>query len=425
VEQVADLLDPTLDLAVASVTPQEAEHVAALASGRPHPAIALLVRGASELHPVMALLGALVRAKGEWEKAFDTIVDAVAVVDSRGVVGRANLAFAHLVGRPIQEVVGVDRRELLGDVDQDGGDPIAEGLSSGQSLVRDARFAALTGVYQVTVSPFASGERHEPGAVIVLKEVSTLREQQARLEMTHRLADVGRLAGGVAHEISTPLASIALRAESLMRKAEDDSLRAVAAFKDFPRYLKTIEEETFRCKRIIGALLEFSRSRRPEVAPTDMNSLAERAVGLVSDQARAKRVTVEFKPSADVPFVAVDAGQLREALIALLLNALDATQAGGRVEVSTARAPDGGVALTVADDGVGIPPEILDKIFVPFFTTKPVGMATGLGLSICDGIVKAHGGQIRVENRPGEGARFTLELPTDRAASPGKPGATS
>jgi PAS domain S-box-containing protein len=419
VEGADGLLDPTRDLAVASTTPQEASRVASLAAGQPHPAVALFLDGPTAPHPVIALLAALVLAKREWEQAFDAIVDAVAIVDGRGVVGRANLALARLTGRAVDEVIGLDRRELLGEVAEDVDDPIAEGLSSGRSLVREVRFARLPGVYQVTVSPFASDGAGEQGAVVVLKDVTTLRDQQARLEMTHRLADVGRLAGGVAHEISTPLASIALRAESLLRKAGDETLQAAAGFKDFPRYLKTIEEETFRCKRIIGALLEFSRSRRPEVAPTDINGLVERAVGLVSDQARAKRVTLGFRPGPNVPYVAVDAGQLREALIALLLNALDATLPGGHVEVLTAASPGGGVALSVADDGVGIAPEHLEKIFVPFFTTKPVGQATGLGLSICDGIVKAHGAQIRVESRPGEGARFTIELPAGRAARSG------
>ena len=215
----------------------------------------------------------------------------------------------------------------------------------------------------------------------------------------------------MAHEINTPLASIALRAESLLKTAADPQLQAVDSFKNFPRYLKTIDEEIFRCKKIIGALLEFSRVRRPETRITDLNALAEKATDLVGHQMMLKQVTLSLKLEASLPHIRADDGQLRQALIALLMNALDATPAGGHVEVETHRDGADTVVLTVADDGSGISPENLDKIFTPFFTTKPVGQGTGLGLAICHGIVASHGGKIRVDSEIGRGTRLSLVLP--------------
>jgi two-component system, NtrC family, sensor kinase len=256
--------------------------------------------------------------------------------------------------------------------------------------------------------------------VVILKDVTELKEQRERMLQGARLADIGLLAAGVAHEINTPLASIALRAESLQRSAADPAFQSIEAFKKFPRYLKTIEEEIFRCKKIIGALLEFSRTRPREVKSVDLNQLAEKAVDLVSHQMRLKQVALSLQLDPRLPVIEADDGQLRQALLALLMNALDATPPQGHVGIETRREGDKRVSLSVIDDGSGIAPENIDKVFSPFFTTKPLGEGTGLGLAICHGIVSAHGGEIRVESEVGKGTRIALELPikSEKVAEP-------
>jgi len=276
----------------------------------------------------------------------------------------------------------------------------------------------------VTTSPLLDDGGGVQGMVVTLKDVGPRRNQQERFLRSARLADIGQLAAGVAHEINTPLASIALRAESLMKTAEDPRLLAIDSFKNFPRYLKTIDEEIFRCKRIIGSLLDFSRVRKPEVKDSDLNALAERAAELVGHQMKLKQVTIALHLDRDLPRVPADEGQLRQALLALLMNALDATPAGGHVEIETSREGDDAVALTVADSGVGIAPENLGKIFSPFFTTKPVGQGTGLGLAICHGIVSSHGGEIKVESEEGKGTRLSLVLPVSRTSRAAVPATT-
>jgi signal transduction histidine kinase len=386
--------------------PEIASQIAASPTAPP---VAMLIGDADSRHPFTRVLATLLEAKNDWEGTFDAIVDPVAILDGGGRVVRANKGLASAVGRLPADLIGEHYRELLGSADG-GADPIAAALADGGAHTGEARYSALTGSFHVTISPLPGG-RGERGLVVMLKDITVLKEQQERLLQTSRLSDIGQLAAGVAHEINTPLASIALRAESLLRAAQDPRLQEIDSFRNFPRYLKTIDEEIFRCKKIIGALLEFSRRRTPEFRDTDLNGLAEKAADLVGHQLKLKQVSLALRLDPELPTVRADDDQLRQALIALLMNAGDATPAGGRIEVETRKGDDGTVTFTVSDSGAGIPRENLDRIFSPFFTTKPVGQGTGLGLALCHGIVTAHGGEIRVESELEKGSRFSLVLP--------------
>lgn len=419
-DEIAALIQDGGFIAVSSLGAEDVARVAGARSTETDDSRLVLLTGRrAESHPIAWWIKALIRAKREWEQAFDAIVDPILILDSEGCIRRANLAFCRALDRGFDDVIASHYSTLLGRPNSGLDDPIAKALVSRLPLVQETEFENLPGVQQVTASPLSDEEAASIGLVVILKNVTKHKEQQARQELAHRLADVGRLAGGVAHEISTPLASIALRAESLLKKTANSELLGVEGFRDFPRFLKTIEEETFRCKWIIGALLEFARTRPPETMLCDLNALAEKAVALVSDQMRAKQVAVSLRKTPSLPLIYVDAAQILEALIALLLNANDATQHGGSVAIEIRLEKTDRVRLTVGDDGVGIPPGDLDKIFTPFFTTKPMGHGTGLGLSICDGIVRAHEGEIQVESRPGQGTRVSLLFPISRTRTNG------
>jgi C4-dicarboxylate-specific signal transduction histidine kinase len=414
------LFEEGVDLGVAFLDPPATVELVRSASTRPAPPLALLVGATPEDHPHARFLHVLFTGKQDWERTFDAIVDPLFLLDEKGVVVRANRELARAVSRAVEHVGGAHYAELLGtavpaDADEPPTDPIAQTLADGKPRNVEMRYTGLSSAHEVTTSPLLDDHGSPHGAVVTLKDVSPRRDQQERFLRAARLADIGQLAAGVAHEINTPLASIALRAESLLKTASDPRLLAVDSFKNFPRYLKTIDEEIFRCKRIIGSLLDFSRVRKPEVKDSDLNALAERAAELVGHQMKLKQVTISLKLDSTLPRVPADEGQLRQALLALLMNALDATPSGGRVEIETRREGDDSVALTVADTGMGIPRENLDKIFSPFFTTKPVGQGTGLGLSICHGIVASHGGEIQVESEVDKGTRLSLVLPVSRA----------
>ena len=406
-----------VDHALAWVTPDQAAALAAeLCRHEKAPPVTMMTGASEAQHPQTLLIKALVGAKREWEATFDAIVDPLAIVDTKGVVRRANLGFARALGRDIREAVGRDFAALLGSPAAGSPDPVALSLVDAGARTEETRYAALPTIHQITVSPWREEDGSLSGLVVLLKDLGQQKEQQQRLQQAARLADIGQLAAGVAHEINTPLASIALRAESLLRTAQEPALADHEAFKNFPRYLKTIEEETYRCKKIIRALLEFSSSRKPETRPTDLNALAERAADLVGHQMKLKQVSLALRLEPGLAPVLADDGQLRQVLLALLMNALDATRAGGHIEVETALGAAGTAVLAVRDDGEGIPSEARDKIFSPFFTTKPFGQGTGLGLAICHGIVASHGGTIQVESETGRGTRIAVVLPAQPAA---------
>lgn len=369
-------------------------------------------------HPHLRLMQTLSRGKRAWEAAFDAIVDPLLVIDTHGRVQRANLELARAVARSIESLAAVPYLELLGMARES--DPIAASLKDGQARTAETRFVRLEAPQLVTVSPIRSALGQLDGLVVLLKDLGSLRHEQELLRQAARLADVGQLAAGVAHEINTPLASIALRAESLLRSSQDEALQQLEAFKNFRRYLETILDETFRCKRIIGALLEFSALRAPETRATDVNELVERAADLVGHQMQLKRVSLQVERHTPLGCIDADPAQLRQVLLALLMNALDASVPGGHITIATRPGPEGGIEFSVADDGAGIPVEIQEKVFTPFFTTKALGQGTGLGLSICHGIVVSHGGRVELESTPGQGTRVTVSLP---AAAPRNGGA--
>lgn len=411
-------LAPDLDLAVIFGSAEEGAAVAQAAALRPDaPALALLVGAQAGDHPHARFLEVLLDAKNEWEGTFDAIVDPVALLDAEGRVERANRAMARVLGRAIEEIGGAAFADLVGssraatDATRTVADPVAESRADGRPRTSELRYERLEGIQEVSTSPLGEDQDGPRGLVVTLKDVTERNEHQDRMLRSSRLADIGQLAAGVAHEINTPLASIALRAESLLKASQDPRLQAVEGFEKFPRYLKTIDEEIFRCKKIIGSLLDFSRVRKPEVRETDLNALAVAASDLVRHQMKLKQVTLDVRADPSLPHIPADDGQLRQALLALLMNALDATPAGGRVEVETRREGAEHVTLAVKDTGSGISPENRDKIFSPFFTTKPVGQGTGLGLAICHGIVASHGGEIRVESEVDKGTCLTLVLP--------------
>jgi PAS domain S-box-containing protein len=419
-----------IDLGVAFLDAAATAELARSASARRSPPLALLVGATPDHHPHARFLRVLFAGKQEWERTFDAIVDPLALLDDRGMVVRANRQLARAAGCPIEDVGGAHYSKLLGPPvaaasSEEASDPVAETLADGRPRNVEMRYGRLTSVHEVTTSPLLDEGGAVQGVVVTLKDVSPRRDQQERFLRAARLADIGQLAAGVAHEINTPLASIALRAESLLKNAEDPRLLAIDAFKNFPRYLKTIDEEIFRCKRIIGSLLEFSRVRKPEVKDSDLNALAERGAELVGHQMKLKQVTISLRLDPGLPRIPADESQLRQALLALLMNALDATPSGGHVEIETRREGEDAVSLTVADSGVGIPRENLGKIFSPFFTTKPVGQGTGLGLAICHGIVSSHGGEIKVESEVDKGTRLSLVLPLSRAGRAASPAATA
>jgi len=244
--------------------------------------------------------------------------------------------------------------------------------------------------------------------ITIGEDVTDTRAVQGRIMQSEKLAAIGQLAAGVMHEINNPLATIGACVAAIQGRLEDGQGTASA----LGEYLDIIDREVERCSRIVDGLLDFSRPKGQRKAPLAVTALVDETLFLLKHHQRFKRVTVERDLAPDLPRIVGNKEQLIQALMALLLNAVDAVDQTGTLRVGASRGPRADeVVLAVEDTGVGIPREEQAKIFEPFYTTKQPGRGTGLGLSICYGIVEDHRGRIEVESAPGRGSTFRVYLP--------------
>ncbi len=232
---------------------------------------------------------------------------------------------------------------------------------------------------------------------------------------TGRLASIGELASGIAHEINNPVAIMVEEAGWIEDLLADEDITTPENMAELQRALTQIRTQGRRCKEITHKLLSFARKTDPRLLDVDMNELTREIAGLVHQKSRYANVRIETDLGPDLPHVAASPTELQQVLLNLVNNAVDAIgPAGGLVKVTT-RVLDGKVIVQVADTGPGIAEANLSRIFDPFFTTKPVGQGTGLGLSICFGIVSKLGGEITVRSQLGLGTVFTVTLPAVQA----------
>jgi len=239
-------------------------------------------------------------------------------------------------------------------------------------------------------------------------------ESEIRLLQSEKQASIGKLAAGVAHEINNPLTGVLTFTHMLLRRKDiGDEIRSD---------LRKIAHATERVREIVKGLLDFSRQTKLDPEPLDVNRLVRSTISLLENQALVRGIRLIFEQGEELPMLTLDRSQVESALLNIILNALDATEPGESITLSTGVgifATQGyrkGVEIAVIDTGCGIPPENLDKLFDPFFTTKEVGQGTGLGLAVSYGIVERHGGTIRVQSEVGRGSTFTIWLPIDEAS---------
>jgi PAS domain S-box-containing protein len=231
-----------------------------------------------------------------------------------------------------------------------------------------------------------------------------LERTQLQLLQAEKMASLGKLAAGVAHQLNNPLGGIIL----FTRLVLEDYALPEAARDDLNRVLQDAE----RCRETVKELLEFTRQTRQLMRPNDVNQALSRTLFLLRSQSLFQDIAIETRLHDGLPLVHSDIQQLNHMFMNIILNAAQAMAGRGRLELATAPAADGAhIEIVIADNGPGIPPEVLPHIFEPFFTTKEEGQGTGLGLSLVYGIVENHGGRIKAESVPGEGTRFTITLP--------------
>jgi two-component system NtrC family sensor kinase len=330
------------------------------------------------------------------------------IVSTLVICGLAGLFIHRFVHRPVKRLLECTRRVAQGDlncsIQATSDDEIGHLARSFIGMTEDLRKA------RTELSSWA----HKLEDEVEIK-TRDLRLAQAQIVRSEKLSSIGLLAAGVAHELNSPLTGILTFAHLLAKKIPDRSQES--------EDLDVIVKQTERCATIIRQLLDFSREGSPERKSQDVHVVLEQAIALVERQALFHNIEIQRDLAPDLPKILMDAGQMQQVFLNLLVNAGEAMPACGRLTIQTrgpATAVDSPaddkpdrneVRIVIRDTGVGIPAESIGKVFDPFFTSKDVGQGTGLGLAVSYGIIERHGGMISVESTPGEGTTFTIRLP--------------
>jgi two-component system, NtrC family, sensor kinase len=255
----------------------------------------------------------------------------------------------------------------------------------------------------------------------VEQKTAELRQVQEHVLRVEKLASIGKLAAIVAHEINNPLAGILVYAKLLLKRINRNGKAAWTG--EEKEYLETIAGESARCGEIVKGLLQFSRQTKPNIEPRDLNDIVRESLRLVHHKIELTGVRTEIELDANLRLIACDTQQIKQALVALLINACEAVPpGGGSITITSRYLPDARQAeIRISDNGIGMDEETRQHIFEPFFTTKEQGKGVGLGLAVVYGIVTGHGGGIDVRSTPGGGTDFVIRLPEEAEKWHGRP----
>lgn len=268
----------------------------------------------------------------------------------------------------------------------------------------------------LTLSQLKDSAGNMIGTVGISKDITEFKKTQAQLIQAGKLAGIGQLAAGIAHEINNPLSGVLGYAKRLMKKAEDEELRKVPAFEVFPKEIKLIVDSALRCKRIIEGLLKFSRTSDTESMNVNVNEVIEESLVLFGNQLSSHNVELNKILNPNIPTIRANHTQIQQVFTDIIINALQAMPQGGKLTIVTRPINSATIEIEFTDTGEGIPKENLTKIFEPFFTTREPGKGTGLGLYMIYRILQNHHGRIDVKSEVGEGATFIITLPCKQFA---------
>jgi hypothetical protein len=375
--------------------------------------IATAVENARLYRQLHTKAGELDRMRAFNENILESLADGLLVLDLSDTIVRWNRALERLYGLPSTEAVG-QRLEQVFDApfvealraarrDTPGGTTLSRvplhsrGAADDHMVIVNAALAPLraaAGDTTVTV-----------GTIVILEDIRARVRLEEQLQISEKMASIGLLAAGVAHEVNTPLTGISSFTQMLLEGADPDDPRT--------RLLEKIERQTFRAARIVNGLLTLARpvaSNSGERTPVDLNVVVGDVLSLLEHQFELHRVKVRRELSDTAVVIVGMEHKLQQVLLNLFLNAKDAMPRGGWLTIATRLEGDRAV-VEVADTGSGIPSEHIARIYDPFFTTKAIGQGTGLGLSITYGIVREHDGAIACDSTVGQGTRFTVTLP--------------
>lgn len=352
-----------------------------------------------------------------WEETFDSIGDLISIHDRDFNIVKCNRAFAEYFGLNPQEVINKKCYELFhGNDFPEINCPHTITLKENIPATGEFLNTKTSRIFRISTFPFNIPGVEFQGSIHIARDVTEEREKEMRLIMSERLASLGQMASGIAHEINNPLAAIAGCADGLLSKLKKGQYDPEL----FEDYLKIMEEEILRCKDITMSMLSFVRETTYEKRQININETLEKTLDIIGFQGRLKRVEVVKNYKDGMPLILGSEGELRQVFLAIITNAIDAMQDAGVLTLETGIPPippfekggEGGfVFIKISDTGAGIPSEQLQKIFTPFFTTKHEKGGTGLGLSIANKIIDSYDGVIHVTSEKGKGTTFKIILP--------------
>jgi PAS domain S-box-containing protein len=378
-----------------------------------------------ELQPAAPAVAEEDRAASELSGLLDSLDSGVLVFDASGRIRAANDRFAQMMGLDARAAREMGTLESLAAALQPRFAQPAAFAARWRQRANSAEEASWDELEVVRpahkiverfVRPVRDARGARLGWIEVYRDITSQRMIQSKLLQNEKMAALGQLVSGIAHELNNPLTSIQGYAQLLLSRRPGPDRLADA---------RRICQEAERAGRIVKNLLLFAREAKPERTSVDLNEIVERTLALRSYEMKAGNIQAELDLDPSLPAILADAGQMLQVVLNLVVNAeqaleqaygqdpereLERGRGRGRIRIRTRRVSEHKLALEVSDDGPGIPPEAVSRIFDPFFTTKAAGIGTGLGLSIVYGIVREHGGEITVESKRGQGATFVVEL---------------
>ena len=349
----------------------------------------------------------LARLKDFNENIIESISVGILTVKPDGTITNLNSTLERLLGLQRVEAVGKNLSEVFDEetlatiravVGERGW-----GLEESRSVYKFALrgFDANELIVNFTVAPLESKNGTVTGGVITIEDVTARVRLEEQLQQSDKLSSIGLLAAGVAHEVNTPLTGISSYTQMLMSQIPDPNPQR--------KLLEKIHAQTLRASGIVNNLLNFSRTAGTDFGEVSLNQILDDTIQLLEHQLRHSNIEIVRHYEEGLPASIGNASRLQQVFMNLIINARDAMPSGGRLDVGT-YSQDGAINVELTDEGIGIAPENITRIYDPFFTTKDIGKGTGLGLAVSYGIIQEHGGRIFVTSKPGDGTTFRIKL---------------
>ncbi|HLA83446.1 MAG TPA: PAS domain S-box protein [Thermoguttaceae bacterium] len=360
---------------------------------------------------------ALRESEERFRLAFEEGPLGMVVLNREGAVLQANRAMSHFLGCLPRELAGRTFETLMPREESLAATTVLRGIICGtrERHCWENRYLRQDGMQvwgRTTVTPLGDEERKILGALAMVEDITARKHTEEALRRAERLASIGTLAAGIAHEINNPLGAITLSVDAVALSADQENRDEIVELA-----MNNIRASALRCGRIVKSVLQFARDEVSQKLEGDLAEVARRARDMARSFAAGKDIRLRLEAEDSLPAVMMNATEMTQVCVNLISNAVQASRPGGTVVVRLGSAGSS-VRLEVADEGHGIPAEEIDHIFDPFFTSRPNEGGTGLGLSITYGIVQQHGGTIDVDSVPGRGTVVSIALPTSEAASP-------